>query len=229
MQARLNAHMDTLGKRLRFARQERKLTQTQLADLSGVKQSDISKLERGDSQTTTGLVRLASALTCNPEWLDTGDGAIWQTDSPPLIEFDGNPDYPAIRRVKFKLSAGASGFAVEYDDDESAPIVFQRSWFERNGYRPGKLFAVRVANGSMNPGLFDGDTVVVNTESVTPRDGAVFAVNYEGEMVIKRLIRDEGQWWLKSDNPDQQRYPRKKCDEQSRIIGEIVHKQSEHI
>lgn len=229
MQARLNARMDTLGKRLRFARQERKLTQTQLADLSGVKQSDISKLERGDSQTTAGLVRLASALTCSPEWLDTGDGAIWQTDSPAVIEFEGNPEYPAIRRVTFKLSAGASGFAVEYQDDDGAPIVFQRSWFERNNYRPGKLFAVRIANGSMNPGLFDGDTVVVNTESTEPKDGVVFAVNYEGEMVVKRLIRDEGQWWLKSDNPDQQRYPRKKCDEHSKIIGEIVHKQSERI
>lgn len=229
MQARLNAVMDTLAKRLRFARKERELTQEQLAEASGVKQSDISKLERGTSQTTTGLVRLASALHCHPEWLDTGDGPIWITATPQAIALENNEEYPAIRRVKFKLSAGATGFAVEYENDDAAPIVFQRSWFERNGYRPDKMFAVRVANGSMNPGLYDGDTVVVNTEATTPKDGVVFAVNYEGELVIKRLIRDEGQWWLKSDNPDQQRYPRKKCDEQSRIIGEIVHKQSEHI
>jgi len=81
----------------------------------------------------------------------------------------------------------------------------------------------------MEPGLYDGDTVVVNTQSATPKDGTVFAVNYEGEMVIKRLIRDAGQWWLASDNPDQRRYPRKVCDENSIIIGEIVHKQSERI
>lgn len=48
-------------------------------------------------------------------------------------------------------------------------------------------------------------------------------------VVIKRLIRDGGQWWLSSDNPDQRRYPRKVCDEHAYLLGEIVHKQSERI
>lgn len=145
------------------------------------------------------------------------------------IKLEENPIYPAIRRVRFKLSAGASGFAVEYLDEEDAPIVFRREWFTSHGYQPTKLFAVKVANGSMEPGLWDGDTVVVNTADTEPQDGHVFAVNFEGELVIKRLVRDEGRWWLKSDNPDQSRYPRKACGEGVHIIGRIVHKQSEHI
>ena len=146
-----------------------------------------------------------------------------------LINLENNPDYPAIRRVTFKLSAGASGFGIQYRDERGAPIVFQRQWYEGRGLRPEKLFAVEVSNGSMEPGLYDGDTVVVNTEAVDPKDGVVFAVNYEGELVIKRLIRDGGQWWLSSDNPDQRKYPRKVCDEHCVLIGEIVHKQSERI
>ncbi|CAN7341682.1 LexA family transcriptional regulator [Acidovorax sp. LjRoot74] len=149
--------------------------------------------------------------------------------TPAPIDLENNPEYPAIRRVEFKLSAGASGFGVEYRDSDGAPMVFQRKWYTDNGFEPGHLFAVRVANGSMEPGLYDGDTVVVNTKSTQPKDGIVFAVNYEGEMVIKRLIRDGGQWWLSSDNPNQQRYPRKLCDEHSRLIGEVVHKQSMRI
>lgn len=145
------------------------------------------------------------------------------------INLDENPDYPAIRRVNFKLSAGASGFGVEFRDEEGPPIVFQRSWYEKNGYNPGKLFAVRIANGSMEPGLYDGDVVVVNTESNLPKDGIVFAINYEGELVVKRIIRDAGQWWLSSDNPDQRRYPRKVCDENVFLIGEVVYKSSERI
>lgn len=148
---------------------------------------------------------------------------------PMSIALENNPDYPAVRRVKFKLSAGATGFGVEYLDEDGSPIVFQRQWYEGRGLRPERLFAIKVANHSMEPGLFDGDTVVVNTDSVAPKDGVVFAVNYEGEMVIKRLARDGGQWWLCSDNPDQRRYPRKICDEHCIIIGEIVHKQSERI
>lgn len=145
------------------------------------------------------------------------------------IDLDDNPDYPAIRRVRFKLSAGISGFAVEYLNDDDAPIVFRRQWFESNGYNPKKLFAVRVANGSMETGLHHGDTVVVNTEQTEPKDGIVFAVNYEGEQVIKRLVRDAGQWWLVSDNPNQAAYPRKVCGEGVFLIGEVVHKQSERI
>lgn len=229
MQEGLNGWMDTLGKRLKHARLERGLTQVQLAQASGVKQSDISKLERGDSSTTTGLVKLAKALGCSADWLDTGTGAIWGFDPLQVIDLDDNPDFPAVRRVKFKLSAGASGFAVDYQDQDGAPIVFRRTWLANKGLKAEKLFAVSVANGSMEPGLYDGDTVVVNTDATTPKDGVVFAVNYEGEMVIKRLVRDAGQWWLASDNPDARRYPRKLCDEHCAIIGEIVHKQSERI
>lgn len=152
-----------------------------------------------------------------------------QSDAPTEIPLDANPDYPAIRRVRFKLSAGASGFGVEYLQGEGAPIVFQREWFTSRGYKPARLFAVRVANGSMEPGLYDGDTVVVNTDDTQPKDGAVFAVNYEGELVVKRLLRDAGQWWLASDNPNQAAYPRKVCDERSIILGRIVHKQTERI
>ena len=47
-----------------------------------------------------------------------------------------------------------------------------------------------------------------------------------GAYLVKRLVRDAGQWWLVSDNPDQTRYPRKVCDEHVRIVGEVVQKQS---
>lgn len=175
-----------------------------------------------------GVLSAQAIIGSNPLWLATGEGPM-RADAAVLIDLDGNPDYPAIRRVRFKLSAGASGFGIEYSDEDAAPIVFQRAWFERHGYKPANLFAVRVANGSMEPGLYDGDTVVVDTADTKPLDGAVFAVNYEGELVIKRLVRDAGQWWLSSDNPNQAAYPRKVCDAGSIIIGRIVHKQSERI
>jgi phage repressor protein C with HTH and peptisase S24 domain len=81
----------------------------------------------------------------------------------------------------------------------------------------------------MEPGLYDGDTVVVDTAQTEPLDGEAFAVNYDGELVVKRMIRDAGQWWLSSDNPNQAKYPRKACTENTHIIGRIVQKQSMHI
>ena len=198
-----------------------------VADRIGVNDQSVYQITSGvkmPSGNRKGVgPKLRKSLTEHyPDWLSRSDYSA-------PIDLENNPNFPAIKRANFKLSAGVSGFAIEYDQKLGAPIVFQRQWYEHRGLKPEKLFAVKVANGSMEPGLTHGDTVVVNTDQVTPKDGVVFAVNYEGEMVIKRLVRDAGQWWLSSDNPDQRRYPRKICDENCLLIGEVVHKQSERI
>lgn len=222
--------METIGKRLARLRKEKGLSQAKLAELAGYSGAGaIGNIERDSRGYGASIVVIAEALGTSPEYLQTGHGPIHPQAQAIPIPLENNPDYPAIRRVRFALSAGVHGFGVEYDEEPAAPIVFRRQWYERNGYRPEKLFAVRVMNGSMEPGLHDGDTVVVNTEATIPKDGSVFAINYEGEMVIKRLVRDAGAWWLHSDNPDQSRYPRKLCDENCILIGQVVHKQSERI
>lgn len=66
--------MDTLAKRLAEARKKSKMTQPQLAQASGVAQSDISKIERGQILRPGGLVSLAKALQVSPYWLDDGTG-----------------------------------------------------------------------------------------------------------------------------------------------------------
>lgn len=221
------------GTRLKQARQHAGLTQIQLSKLVGVSQGTLSELEK-IAYGSAYSYQLAKYCGVSPQWLTEGVGSmithsIQEPQATYAIDLKDNPAYPAVRRVKFKLSASISGFAVEYDEGNSTPLVFNRTWYDNNNYTPTKLFAVSVCNGSMEPGLHHNDVVIVNTESTTPKDGKVFAVNYEGEMVIKRLIRDAGQWWLSSDNADQRRYPRKACDENCLIIGEIIHKQSETI
>lgn len=104
-----------------------------------------------------------------------------------------------------------------------------RRWFEQNHYRPEKLVALKVHGRSMEPKMYDGDLVIVNTESSIPRDGRVFAVNYEGEMVIKRMKRDAGQWFITSDNPDKVRFGDKVCAESCFLLGEVVYLQTETI
>lgn len=74
MQAGMLGVVDTLAARLRHARDVRGLTQAQLSEMSGVKQSDISKIETGKSFSTTGMAALARALRCDVDWLDTGEG-----------------------------------------------------------------------------------------------------------------------------------------------------------
>lgn len=138
-------------------------------------------------------------------------------------------DFVAVDRVLFKLSAGCTGYQVEHIEGNGPPVFFRRDWIERHNYNPSKLLAVKINGSSMEPGLYDSDMVVINTQDVKPQDGDVFAANYEGELVIKRLKRDSGEWWLSSDNPDKRRFPDKRCDSGVILLGRIIYKQSERI
>lgn len=184
------------------------------------KPSDKTKPAGGSKHSAA----IAEVLGVHPMWLAYGIGKP-KRQVPKLVDSDLMP----IKRVQFKLSAGVTGYNVEPVEGNGPPIFFRRDWFEKNGYRPEDLFAVRINGASMEPALFDGDLVVIDTASVVPKDGVSFAANYEGELVVKRLKRDAGEWWLASDNSDKRRFPDKRCDEHAILIGEVVYKQSERI
>ena len=150
-----------------------------------------------------------------------------EIEKTPLVS-PGDSRLP-IKRALFKLSAGVSGYEIEYENGESDPIFMSHNWFEKNNFRPGKLIAISVQGRSMEPKMYDGDLVIVNTESTTPKDGVVFTINYEGEMVIKRMKRDSGKWFLASDNPDKVRFGDKLCTENCFLLGEVVYLQTETI
>lgn len=59
-----------VGERVRQIRQEKGITQKDLAELSGVCQQMISKLEVGKAQGSANIVRLALALDVSPAWLE---------------------------------------------------------------------------------------------------------------------------------------------------------------
>lgn len=62
------------SERLKLARKHAKLSQEELALIVGCSQGAISKIERGDQEESTLVVKFAVACGINPVWLDTGDG-----------------------------------------------------------------------------------------------------------------------------------------------------------
>ncbi|MEC5164044.1 LexA family transcriptional regulator [Janthinobacterium sp. CG_S6] len=170
-------------------------------------------------------------------WLMTGDGEPLMPavesfrDAKQVVSADrGDPDYVDIPMVELRLSAGMTGFQSEPDRRGGGTLGIRRNWLERSGYDPTKLIAIHVKGESMEPSLYAGDLVVLNTADTKMIDGAVFAVNYEGEAVIKRLSRDAGEWWLTSDNPDQRKFHRKLCrGGECIIVGRVVRKESDRI
>lgn len=170
---------------------------TKIEDRLGIAPNMLDAIERFDVLTATGTV------------------------SSPGSEFT------AVQRVLLKVSAGVTGYRVEHLEGNGPPIFFRTDWLVSRGFKADKLYALKVSGESMEPGLWDGDLIVMNSADTNLVDGEVFVANYEGEVVIKRLERNAGEWWLTSDNGH--RFKPKKCDEHAEILGRVIYKQSERI
>jgi len=231
--------MNALSDRITKALKESGHRPVDLANACGFKPPSVSAWISGDTKNLKAAtaIRAASFLKVNVLWLTEGIDPMRFDDhltadtggKAPLVDLTNHPDLVAVPRVKFKLSAGVSGFAIEAENGNGKPVFFRQDWFKSKRYKPAKLFSVRVCGASMEPALWDGDLVVINTDDTTPKDGEAFAMNYEGELVIKRLRRDAGEWWAASDNADQRRFAPKRCTADVKVIGRVVYKQSEQI
>lgn len=208
-------------------------TRAGAAQAMGISVQAVGQIVSGKTKAATAENNAAAAVYfgCDPSWLATGKGLPGWSDQGGAreIDLDHNGDYPSVRRVRFKLTAGVGGYAIESADEDGPPIVFRRDWFELHGYQPDRLLAARVNGSSMEPTLYEGDIAVINTAQTTPKDGRAFAINYEGVMSIKRLVRDAGEWLLRSDNPDKRHFADKRTHDGVSIIGEVVYRQSERI
>lgn len=135
-----------------------------------------------------------------------------------------------IVKVKLRVQAGVTGFQTEPEHYEGETLGVPTAWVLREGLRKDALISIVVRGDSMEPSLYDGDSIVVNTADKSLVSGVVYVVNYEGEAIVKRLLRDAGQWWLVSDNADQRKYHRQLCKgAECIVVGKVIRKESTHI
>lgn len=64
---------ESTGDRVRQRRQQLQLSQEDLANIVGVSQTSIAKLENNPSRKSRHLLQIAEALQCDPKWLESGD------------------------------------------------------------------------------------------------------------------------------------------------------------
>lgn len=227
-----------IAKNLEWLMGQRKTNPYELQRATGVPQPTIHRIltgESSDPRTKTlqpladhfgvSVADLRDVDLANPEGALEGlkPGSFMRVEAVGRAD----PRFTLIPKVRLRLTAGINGFEVEPEPFDGTTAAVPTEWIERNGYDRSKLIAVIVRGESMEKTLYEGDQVVVNTADQRLVDGEIYAINYEGEPVIKRLTRDAGQWWLTSDNSDQRRYYRRVCDETVKVIGRVVRRESE--
>lgn len=107
-----------------------------------------------------------------------------------------------IKMVALSLQAGIMGFEASQLAEDEGTFDVPIQWIEENDLVPHCLLGIKVKGESMRPLLFEGDVVVVNIADTKKVSGGVYAINFNGEAVIKRLKYEGREWLLTSENPE---------------------------
>lgn len=149
----------------------------------------------------------------------------------PILAWEHPEDLPEgefvmVPRLGVKLSAGNGHEQVEIEFGKVTPQAFRAAWVREKRLRPNKLAAMTASGNSMEPGIFNGDSLLVDTSQTEVLDGKVYALWYDGGERVKRLFRlPGGGLRIKSDNSDHPtvEVPQDQL-EHVRILGRVVHR-----
>ncbi|SPC17363.1 putative phage repressor [Cupriavidus oxalaticus] len=114
----------------------------------------------------------------------------------PIVTYESLEELPQestvlVTRIDVELSAGNG--KETWHIEEKEPLPFQADYIRRLDAKPKNLVAVKVTGDSMEPRLFDDDSVIVDrADTRVPANGGVFALVYAGEMLVKRLFQLPG-------------------------------------
>lgn len=218
---------------------------TKLADQAQTAAAYLSQIKTGAPDSKTGKPktmgdelarRIEAAIGEASGWMDTDHTAEQPHQDPdsPFIDAPGHhggmgvrvgadAQTVPIRAVKLRLQAGVSDFVVEpdYDVDHG---YFQVPKRVIDGLRlnPADLIVMAVKGRSMEPYMFEDERLLVDTSKRTPVANECFAINWNGEPIVKRLIKKGDNWCLYSMNPDPQYHTIDVRSGQCSIVGMVV-------
>lgn len=173
--------MDTLAKRLKYAREEKGLSQAALAKRIGAGQSTIASIE-GRNKGSGKIVQLAQALDVRPEWLESGALPMRPGDA---IESDA--EY--IGKAPKQSLIPVSGFARLGDNGWYEEITASGSegYVEASSSDPD-AYVLMVKGDSMHPAIRNGWYVVVepNKQPCSGEYAAIFL--RDGRKMVKEYL-----------------------------------------
>ena len=107
------------------------------------------------------------------------------------------------RIVRLGVEASAGGGALNADERVVGDIELPGSLLRSLGVRAGSVALLRAQGWSMEPGIADGDELLVNMADVRPtRTPGVFVIRADGATLVKRVARAPGGLIVSSDHPD---------------------------
>ncbi len=242
--------LDTFAERLIFLREERQLTQAQLAAKSGLSQATIGNLETGRNKGTKKILELANALQITPEWLIHGGnlaqakGAFFRKDMQALPAQEVGPQY------LMGLISSAQMAPVIEDESQTQPGIQlpppprklpiiswvndalsrpeethlsheTEGWFLSPFEHSPQAFWMRICFDDMEPNYLLNDLILVDP-AVTPNNNDDVIIRDARDITGFGCLRETSRGkYLETFNP---KYPDRmhRLDEGALIVGTVT-------
>ncbi|OTG81830.1 geranylgeranyl reductase [Acinetobacter sp. ANC 4558] len=202
--------MPTLGENLKKIRKAKKMTQKDLAQKSGVKQSVISDLETGNAKTTGSILELAAALGVSAEELKKGILDETKLSNVEIIR-------PKMAPVLSWVQAGV------FTNVEAVDVSQVEEWLPLPD-ECDECFYLKVQGLSNYPTFQEGDYILVDpcVQFNDMRSGDMIVVRKFDDATFKKLvIETDGTKYLQALNIEFKPniIP---LDEDCNFVGEVV-------
>lgn len=204
--------METLGQKLRRVRENRGLSQSELARQTGISSSYISLIEGGRRAVGTTLRQhhvsaLARVLDVPPEFFEEpSEGDLLQVVEP-RARYLTEPIGALLDRLGVQKMADPVGQMEEFgaslgDDDRRTklPQDIEYTLPKRQRGKKGTQYRAIVAYGQCMNGAIPDGSVVLFEDHGHAEPGALVVAVLDGEQVtVKRLVEDGGERYLVSE------------------------------
>lgn len=90
---------------------------------------------------------------------------------------------------------------LEAADRENA-YAFRNDFLHNLGFeKNGDMVLLEVMGNAMEPTIYEMDVVLVSLKEKDVYSGQIYVIRIDGELVVKRLVREPGKILVKNDNP----------------------------
>ena len=192
-------------------------SQSSFRDATGISLSQIGqwlndKIDGSRNMGEKSARRIEAACTLPHGWLDTDHGEIEAISPNPhgplnpraeLVQQEDQillwenptdlpPDELRVWIDRFDLVCSAGCGSVQWEVRQKRALPFTIDFFKAIGSKPEDCKLAVSRGDSMEPFLFDHDMIMIDTSRTTPKDGNVYAICFENEMLVKQLFKQAG-------------------------------------
>lgn len=208
----------SISERLNLVLKDMNLKIKEFSDKSTVAYRSLQNYLSGEREPNTeSLIKLSTQMGINLNWLLTGSGNMYIAD----VQESDKYAYIPVYDVEVSAGHGTTAYGVAEPDSR---LAFRKDWLISRRLKPVCLHAVIARGDSMEPTIGNKDTLLVDTERNTPRDGHIYVIRAGDTLWVKRIQQQpDNSLLLISDNHTYPPMPLRLEDHPDiEIIGRVV-------